>query len=274
MIRASLVALALASVVEQGLSQEPWWPTPAPAPELFVGTLVNAESFERYYDPFRSLSLYVADRRASGTILGRVGVGSRGTATGSQVEGEWYPILGAGSYLYTGYALGLNAPYPRHRAGLEYFTALPAAFELSLGLRAYVFRDRRTVSVATGSVARYLGNAWISLRPYLSFGRPRASLAVVATGRYYTGGRDEFFFVRAGAGFTPDERSTLTAGGFPNTEVFTLHSQSIGGGGQWFGWVGWLIIAEATLARQEVGFMRGSYVWNPSVTVGLRASLR
>lgn len=232
------------------------------------------DGYERYYDPFRSATVYVADRRRSGMALLKVAVGQRGTVGGVQAEGEWYPVFGAGSYGYIGYAHGFDAPFPRHRGGLEFFASLPAAFEASCGVRAYVFRDRRTVTLATGSVAAYVGNAWLSVRPYVSVNLPRTSVSVMATGRYYLGERDEFAFLRMGAGFTPDERFTFSTSGLPATEVFTLHSQSIAGGAQWYAWQGWLMSAEALLGRQEVGFLRGTYVWNPSVILGVRYSLR
>jgi YaiO family outer membrane protein len=204
----------------------------------------------------------------------KVAVGQRGTVSGLQAEGEWYPVFGAGSYGYLGYAYGFAAPFPRHRGGLEYFTSLPAALEASLGVRAYVFRDRRTVTLATGSVAAYVGNAWLSVRPYVSVNLPRSSVSVTATGRYYLGQRDEYAFLRVGAGFTPDERFTFSTSGLPATEVFTLHSQSIAGGAQWYAWARWLLSVEALLGRQEVGFQRGTYVLNPSVILGVRHSLR
>lgn len=269
-----LLAVLSLGVVSTSAAQEIAWPEPAGAPEQFVGTFAQLDGYERYYDPFRSATAYFADRRSSGTAFVKVAAGQRGTVRGMQGEGEWYPVFGGGSYGYIGYAFGFSAPFPRHRGGLEYFTSLPGAFEASCGLRGYVFRDRRTVTLATGSVAVYVGNAWLSLRPYVSVNLPRTSVSVTGTGRYYLGERDEFAFLRLGAGFTPDERFTFSTSGLPATEVFTLHSQSIAGGAQWYAWPGWLMSVEALLGRQEVGFLRGTYVWNPSVIVGVRYSLR
>jgi hypothetical protein len=80
--------------------------------------------------------------------------------------------------------------------------------------------------------------------------------------------------MRLSAGFTPDERFTFSTSGVPATEVFTLHSQSVAGGAQWLARPRWLLSVEAMLARQEVGFLRGTYVWNTSVVLGVRYSLR
>ncbi len=264
----------LVCLVALGVAQEMAWPVPTAAPERFVGTFVERQSYERYYDAFTSFTIYGVDRRESGTVLAKVAYGERGSASGSQVEAEWYPVLRAGTYAYVGYAAGFSAPYPRHRGGIEYFAALPSGFESSLGFRAYVFRDRRTVTLLTGSAAKYLGNFWVSVRPFVSVNLSRATASVVLSGRYYLGDRDEFVYVRGGAGVVPDERFTLSTTGLPTTELFTLHAISAGGGGQWYAWSGWLLTAEGNVARQELGFQRGSYVWNPSILVGVRYTLR
>jgi YaiO family outer membrane protein len=146
--------------------------------------------------------------------------------------------------------------------------------EASLGFRVFDFRDRRTVKLLTGSAAMYVGSMWFSVRPYISVDLPRTAFSVMATGRYYYGERDEFAFVRLGAGFTPDERTSLTTSGLPATEVFTLHSQTLGLGGQWLAGSGLLLTIEATYGRQEVGFRRGTYISSSSVILGARHTVR
>ncbi|MCU0452312.1 MAG: YaiO family outer membrane beta-barrel protein [Bacteroidetes bacterium] len=274
LVRWCLAVFGVGIVVPPVHAQDLLWPEPTAAPEAFVGTVVHMDNYERYYDPFRSVTFYAGDRRNSGTVFAKVALGQRGTTRGTQAEVEWYPVFGGGTYGYVAYAVGLADPFPRHRGGMEYFSSLPSAFEASVGFRAYAFRDRRTVMLLTGSAAKYLGNYWISIRPYVSVNLPNAALSVMASGRYYIGGRDEFIFLRFGAGFTPDERAGFSASGVPATEVFTLHSQSFGAGAQWFGWSGWLLTMEGVIGRQEVGFQRGTYVWSTSALLGLRYSLR
>ena len=268
------VVAGLFCVVGIGNAQAVDWPLPAAAPERFVGTFAEWQTYERYFAPFTAMTVYGMDRRESGTFLAKVTYGQRGTASGSQIEGEWYPVLGRGSYAYVGYAVGLKAPYPRHRGGIEYFTALPSAFEASLGVRSYVFRDGRTVTLLTGSAAKYAGNFWISLRPFVSVNLSGTSASVLVNGRYYLGDRDEFMYVRGGAGVIPDERFSMSTTGLPTTEIFVLHALSAGAGIQWYAWKGFLLSAEANLIRQELGFQRGSYIWNPSLVAGIRYSLR
>ncbi len=82
-----------------------------------------------------------------------------------QYELESYPVLSADYYAYIAYAYSGGSSFPKHRAGLELFRNLPHAFEASLGLR-YMYRDENFFFY-TGSLGKYHGNYWFSLRPYI-----------------------------------------------------------------------------------------------------------
>ena len=258
--------------VARTIAQEIPWPTPAAAPEVLVGLQAGLESYDRFFSPLQSISLFAGSRSRAGTFIGRVSAGQRADHQGFQAEAENYPILGDRSYAYLGYAWGSGDPFARHRGGVEYFTALPAAFEVSGGMRVYQFHDRRTVVLGTGTLARYTGNFWFSGRPYISVNLRRPAVSATLAGRYYFGEKEEFWFARIGAGFTPDERSTLTATGMPGIEVFTLHAQSVGGGVQALLAPRLFGMLDVSLTRQEVAFRRGTYVVNASLLCGIRFS--
>lgn len=267
----SIVCTMLFSVV--GGAQEIVWPVPSSAPEYLAGIQTNVESYDEYFPPLQAVTLYAGRRTSSGLFYGKMSSGWRSGHQGGQAEVEWYPLLGRTGYAYVGYAYGSSAPFPRHRGGIEYFRSLPDAFEASGGVRLFQFQDRKTIVLATGTLNRYVGNFWISARPYFSLNLRHVSASANLTGRYYPGTPEEFWFIRIGAGFTPDERSTLTTGGMTGSELFTLHSQSVALGGQRWLTKRLLGIIDAGLTRQEVGFRLGTYVLNASLWCGVRVTL-
>lgn len=114
---------------------------------------------------------------------------------GNQVLVEAYPHLLDLGYLYIGYGYSTTSYLARNYVGIEPFFGLPQGFEFSAGERILQFRSSLT-HLYTGSISKYYGNYWFSLRPY------------------YTGEGDRSYYFTARRYFSsPDSYISLTVGG-------------------------------------------------------------
>lgn len=162
-------------------------------------------------DAWQELTLEGAQPVGDAMLIARVRQARRFGLHGTQVEGEAYPHLDPLTYLYLGVA-GSSSPevYPTLRLAGEMYRELPAAWELSVGGR-HVRTPLVRLNTITGTVARYMGNWWLSARPsYTSHsGEHARSLAGVAR-RYYSGRYDYVSMtLSASAGADPDARDPL-----------------------------------------------------------------
>ena len=181
-------------------------------PEQRAAAMVNTigidythSRFGGAMDPWHLTALSVGTRRSRGTLIGRANIASRFATVGTQYEVDAYPSLGKGKYAYLNAGFSDASIFPEQRYGAEFFTALPHAYEASLGLRNLRFPAEQ-VTLFTGSVGRYTGNYWASLRPYLRR-KPDGELSTTASltvRRYYADG-DTYIGARVGAGSAPTE---------------------------------------------------------------------
>ena len=82
---------------------------------------------------------------------------------------------------------------------------------------------------------------------------------------------DDYLTVKAGTGFTPDERSLQSNAGFSGTtEVFHLKSQTTGIGIQKSIGIYTLLIITFDYTNQELSFVPYDYVKMYSISVGFR----
>lgn len=125
------------------------------------------------------------------------------------VQGEFdlYPKLTSSSYLYINYGYADGTFFPKHRAGLEYFQALPAKFEVSLGGRYLQFDE--DIWIVTASVSKYFSNYMLAFRPYITLTGNDYKSAYMLSGRRYFKKPESFIFAYALAGNSPDQTGTL-----------------------------------------------------------------
>jgi YaiO family outer membrane protein len=100
-----------------------------------------------------------------------------------------------------------------------------------------------------GSLGYYFGSFWVSFRPYVIPNNAGVSTSDSLTLRRSLADPENFISLRAGAGFSADERTLQSSTGFAGKEVFYLQSQSVGQGG-----------ATLDVTNQELGFNPGTYV--------------
>lgn len=160
--------------------------------------------FQGDLDPWHLGALSLGHRRAAGSLIGRLNVARRFAQSGTQFEVDAYPGLGKGAYGYLNAGYSPSTVFPDWRFGGEYFRSLPRAYEASLGFRLLRF-DGAPVTLFTGSVGRYTGNYWLSLRPYVRDKSSGISASASLTARRYRADADNYVGGRLGFGSTPGD---------------------------------------------------------------------
>lgn len=236
-----------------------------------IGINYASDRFSGTYDPMQYAYLQLSRRTAMGSLFGRVNYSSRFGIRGVQVEIDLYPRLADGVYAYLNYGFSNSDLFPKHRAGVEVYTKLPASYEGSVGLRHLYFGPSSSVSIYTGSLGLYVGSFWLSFRPYFIPNDAGLSKSASLTLRRYFGDAENFLSLRAGAGFSADERTIQSNTGFQGqTEVFYLQSQTVGIGIQQSIATYHLLVATFDVTNQELSFRPGNYVVMYSLSVGFR----
>ena len=155
-------------------------------------------------EPWHLGSFSYRRRSEEGTILARVNVASRFSTTGMQTELEAYPRINDIFYAYLNLGYSSSSIFPDWRSGGELFTNLPNAWEGSLGYRQLRY-DGHPITLITGAVGKYVGNYWVSVRPFV---RPSSSGTTATTllqaRRYFADG-DHFVGARFGVGNAPPD---------------------------------------------------------------------
>ena len=148
-----------------------------------------------------------------GSVILRCNYAKRFDREGYQYEIDSYPSIAKGIYLYfnTGFSNRKNFPYSRFT--LEPYFNLPAKFELSLGFRYLNFDSDHLVSfgsskvfIYTGTIGKYIGNYWLSIRPYLVPGNDAWSKSINLTIRRYFIDELNYLSLTVGTGMSPDEQ--------------------------------------------------------------------
>ena len=165
----------------------------------------EATLFDDGSDAWHYASLEVGARRARLTPIARVNVASRNGGEGIQLEADLYPAWPGLGYAYLSGAWSASAPFPELRAAGEMFVSLPSAWETSAGA-IYMDFDDDDVTIAVGSISKYAGNYWLSVRPSWAFEPEEFAIALVA--RRYLRTAGEFVTVRGLFGTTPETIET------------------------------------------------------------------
>lgn len=160
-------------------------------------------------DPWHLVYLQYARKTALGTVIGRVNYANRFGKDALQLEADAYPKISENDYLYVNYGYSNFSIFPRQRVGLEWNRSFAHAFEGSLGGRILHFDGSKRVIIYTGSIGKYAGNYWFSLRPFVTPGDDGTSVSAYLTTRRYFSDPENYIGLRVGAGTSPDERRLL-----------------------------------------------------------------
>lgn len=228
------------------------------------------DRFTDTYDPMSTAFVQVSRRTGTGPLFARVNYARRFGTNGIQVETDFYPRIAEGVYAYLNYGYSGSDLFPRHRGGVELYTRLGSQFDGSLGARHLFFGSFSSLTMYVGSVGYYFSSYWISFRPYLIPNDAGLSTSGSITLRGYLGDAENFVSLRAGAGFTADERTVQSSSGFAGKEVFALKSQTLGAGWQQRVSTFLQFLAQFDVTNQEIGFAPGTYTTMYSLSIGLR----
>lgn len=133
------------------------------------------------------------------TGIGRTNYAHRFNESGIQFETDLYPKISKKMYAYINLGYSPSNIFPEFRYGGELYGSLPAAFELSAGFRRLHF-ETDTVTMYTGSVGKYFGNYWISLRPFITPQAGDASFSLTLFVRRYFSTADSYVTLIVGGG--------------------------------------------------------------------------
>lgn len=143
-------------------------------------------------DPWHDLSLEVAQRFSFGSVIAGVNAARRYQKTGAQLELQAYPHLGTRSYLaLNGAWSGSTGVFLQLRLSAEPYYNFTNGWETSAGVR-YFKRPGPDVLFYTGTLAKYLGNYWLSARPYFAGVSGDDSYGWEVTGRRYFADRYDY----------------------------------------------------------------------------------
>ena len=255
---AILLALLPAALHGQGVEQV----HPDSARKTFVIGEFSYVNFHGDIDPWKLTALSLGHTTRRGTLLARVNHATRFAISGYQIEADAYPRFGPKTYAYLNAGYSGAVIFPRWRLGAEMFTGLPAGWEGSLGLRQLRFGGP-PVTLLTGSIGKYAGNYWASLRPFLRFKATGTSASLGITARRYFADADHYAGVRAGYGSTPSDQ--ITPDQLARTSSYSADVH--GSGGPWQRAVG---IWSLGFGREELtgGRIRRSWTATAGLKVG------
>jgi len=151
--------------------------------------------------------------RTFGTVILRYNYARRFGNDGHQLEVDAYPAITKGIYMYLNAGISNKTNFPYSRFSMEPYFKLPASFEFSLGFRYMNFDDKQIavfdsnkVMIYTGTIGKYYGNYWFSLRSYLTPGNEGWSKSASLTVRRYLSDADSYFSLIIGTGLSPDQQ--------------------------------------------------------------------
>ena len=146
-----------------------------------------------------------------GTVILRYNYAGRFGKAGQQFEVDAYPTIAKAVYLYFNTGISNATNFPISRLTLEPYFKLPGSFEFSAGIRYMNFDKTRLVAVDsnkviifTGTIGKYIGNYWISVRPYFTPGENAWSKSVNLTVRRYLDQAGSYLSFILGSGISPD----------------------------------------------------------------------
>ncbi len=149
-------------------------------------------------DPWHHLAVQLSNRRDWGTAIARGNVARRFGNDGFQLELDAYPHLGSGRYAFVNVGFADDRVFPSFRASAEVWQSLPRSSEVSFGVRYLEFSEG--ILLWTGSIGHYVGNYWLSGRPWVRTRDGQVSASFNATLRKYGRNRFDWVGIVVGAG--------------------------------------------------------------------------
>jgi YaiO family outer membrane protein len=221
------------------------------------GVSYDIDYFDKQFkDPWHLLALsYGRQTKYLGKVSARVNVANRFATNGSQFELDAYPSLDKKTYAYINAGFSPDAVFPDYRGGLSIYRNFSRAFEGEVGVRLLYFS--KTTILYVGSIGKYAGNFWFSLRPTFiaSENGNRFSQSYSFVTRYYFNTSFDFLTLTVAYGLSPDDRSKETLLQNPD-----LKSSRIQLGIQ-------KLVKRATVFTLSTGIVRGEFIQG-SLTVG------
>ena len=154
---------------------------------------------------------YTKKFKKAGSVSLRYNYANRFNRTGHQLEADAYPVINKSIYLYLNAGISNSINFPFLRAAVEPYFKLPAGFEASAGVRYMSFEKQNLLNfgsgkvlIITGTIGKYAGNWWFSVRPYFSYSDREWSSSATLTARRYFSDADSFLSANFGTGFSPD----------------------------------------------------------------------
>ncbi len=162
------------------------------------------DSFGPDTDPWHAASLTYTRRTNIGLVAGRLNYARRFGMQGALFEVDAYPSLGKKMYAYVNAGASGTDLFPKFRTGVSIYRNLPKSFEAEIGVR-YLRFDINTL-IYTGSLSKYLGNFWFSVRPFVTPGDLGISQSYFFITRYYLSNANDYFTLTIGSGFSPGKK--------------------------------------------------------------------
>ncbi|MHC1690339.1 MAG: YaiO family outer membrane beta-barrel protein [Bacteroidales bacterium] len=148
-----------------------------------------------------------------GSVILRYNFANRFGNNGHQAEIDAYPAICKGIYVYFNAGVSNKKNFPFSRLSIEPYFKLPKSFEASIGIRYMNFDanrifalDSNKVIIYTGTIGKYFGSYWLSVRPYFTKGTDAWSKSASLTVRRYFGDEDSYISLNLGTGMSPDEQ--------------------------------------------------------------------
>ncbi|MFC2084828.1 YaiO family outer membrane beta-barrel protein [Bacteroidota bacterium] len=182
----------------------------------------SVDIFNENFDPWHLIYLEYSRKEAVGSFFARLNYASRFEKNGYQVESDAYISIREGTYSYFNIGYSPSELFPEFRFGIEPYQKLPASFEFSIGYRFLKF-DTQNVSIFTGHLGKYLGNYWLSIRPFITPKSEGTNFSGVFILRRYFKNVDNNISFEASMGFVPSSELN-------ENEVLQIDSRKIGVG--------------------------------------------
>lgn len=180
----------------------------------------NLDSFDSGNKPWHLSSLEYERKFSFGSVIPRVNYARRFNDNGFQFETDSYIFISKKIYTYLNAGFSEDIIFPKLRFGIEPYLVLPEGFEASVGFRFLSF-EQNDIRIYTGSIGKYFGNYWVSIRPFLvpESGETKFTLNILAR-RYFTD-KYSYLTLRLAWGSYPSQSLTLQ-------EFARTNSKSIG----------------------------------------------
>lgn len=185
-----------------------------------VSVNYNLSLFNRNFDPWHLAFLEFSRKFGFGSLIFRINYASRFKTNGYQLESDGYISFWDGIYSYLNIGYSPTKLFPDFRFGIEPYFKLPYSMEISLGYRYLMFGDK-SVNLYSGHLGKYMGNYWISIRPFITPKRNSTNLSGIIILRRYFSDADNSISLQLGLGLDPSIE--------PNdTEFLKFDSKKIG----------------------------------------------